>query len=353
MISKKNFGLANIVILILIGITATTIVLGQSNILGFQNLNITGNLTVGDALRVAGAINITTGLDGYATSFTVGETDITSTSITIQDGVQANTSNALADGNNWYFNLKSVDNQANWDANADTAHYGPFFIDTVILVSTITVPANSSWQSSDFTVTVTDVDDTSGPDICSYSVESYDGSWTTTVNTTRTCNSDITIGVGASSNCTDLGNDVCRIRVWSNDSSDYDSNIDEIVANIGWCQTLSGNTFTIKTASGTNCLKLDENGDGKLGGTISESCTATPESGSFIIKDSTNINLWIGKTDCEMCIRGNFYSEQSSITRSGTGNYYITNSTGGVLMKVEQSTGDVYVQGSIGVNCTV
>ncbi|MCD4760525.1 hypothetical protein K8R42_01370, partial [bacterium] len=71
---------------------------------------------------------ITTGLDGYDTTFTSGATDVTTTTKDVEESVLTKTSSALGDGSNYYFNIKSVDGATNWDANADTVHYGPFWV---------------------------------------------------------------------------------------------------------------------------------------------------------------------------------------------------------------------------------
>ena len=71
---------------------------------------------------------VTTGFDGYDTSFTLGQTDITANSKDTEESIYTKTSSDLTNGTNWYFNIKSVDNANNWDDNTDTAHHGPFWI---------------------------------------------------------------------------------------------------------------------------------------------------------------------------------------------------------------------------------
>ena len=74
---------------------------------------------------------VTTGLDGYAATWTVGATDVTSTTKNVENGSEAAyPATPLADGNNWYLNLRSVDNSGNWAAETDTVHHGPFWIES-------------------------------------------------------------------------------------------------------------------------------------------------------------------------------------------------------------------------------
>ena len=103
------------------------------------------------------------GLDGYATSWTQGATDITSTTKNVENGIQTSTGSGLSDGNNWYFNIRSVDNQGNWDASTDTISYGPFYVDVTAPSVSIT-GAPGSWQNTDATAGMNCADATSGCD---------------------------------------------------------------------------------------------------------------------------------------------------------------------------------------------
>jgi hypothetical protein len=71
---------------------------------------------------------IISGLDGYSTTFTSGEQDVTSTAIDVNESVYEKTNSSMTTGTDWYFNIKSADNAGNWDDDTDTAHYGPFWI---------------------------------------------------------------------------------------------------------------------------------------------------------------------------------------------------------------------------------
>ncbi|MBR9677759.1 MAG: DUF2341 domain-containing protein [Nanoarchaeota archaeon] len=103
---------------------------------------------------------VTTGLDGYATSFTTGATDITSTTKDVEDAVQAKTSGVQASGSNYYFNVKSVDNAGNWDANADTVHLGPFYVDvTVPSTPSLSVPSDGLCEANPPTLDWSDATD--------------------------------------------------------------------------------------------------------------------------------------------------------------------------------------------------
>jgi len=73
---------------------------------------------------------VITGLYGYATSWTQGTTDITSTTKNVESGAQTLTSSTLTSAADWYLNIRSVDGAGNWDASGDTVHRGPFQIDT-------------------------------------------------------------------------------------------------------------------------------------------------------------------------------------------------------------------------------
>ena len=68
-----------------------------------------------------------TGLDGYSILWDTSAATIPDAVKDIEEGVQATTSLALADGNSHYFHIRSVDNVGNWQS---TFHLGPFFTDT-------------------------------------------------------------------------------------------------------------------------------------------------------------------------------------------------------------------------------
>ncbi len=293
---------------------------------------------------------VTTGLDGYNTSFTVGETDISSATKDVEDAIKTKTSSTLADGNNWYFNIKSVDNGGNWDANADTLHYGPFYIDTADPTTSITSPASGSMQNTDFNVSISDSDSLSdiNTNACTYRI--LDNGVQSLGWTSRTCNADITVDI--SQYCTTQGSNKCTVEAKSTDNAGNLATTASRSFGIITCPSLTGNSFIIKSSSsGFNCFTFDQNGYGKLRGTLTESCSSTPPSSSYIIKDSSGtVNLWVSPA-CNMCIRGNVFFDQI-INTSGTGNFYITNSTGNYLLKVDSANGNLYVKNYIGVGCT-
>jgi len=75
---------------------------------------------------------VTTGLDGYATSWTHGATDLSSPTKNLENSLETTTASTLADAADWYFNILPVDNAGNWTTATSTVHYGPFKIDTTI-----------------------------------------------------------------------------------------------------------------------------------------------------------------------------------------------------------------------------
>jgi hypothetical protein len=77
------------------------------------------------------------GLDGYDYSWTTGAAD-PGTSKNLENGNTSYTSGTLTTGNNYYFNIRTVDNAGNWD---DTyVSRGPFYVD-------VTVPTGQSISS--------------------------------------------------------------------------------------------------------------------------------------------------------------------------------------------------------------
>ncbi len=105
----------------------------------------TNNWSTDNTVDVAwfGATDTTrgSGVRGYSYAWTTGAVDIPDD---IED--TSGSGAALADGNRWYFHIRTVDGVGNWNANA--AHVGPFMIDTAPPVAAITAlrqPANKSW----------------------------------------------------------------------------------------------------------------------------------------------------------------------------------------------------------------
>ncbi|MCF7846946.1 MAG: FG-GAP-like repeat-containing protein [Candidatus Gracilibacteria bacterium] len=121
----------------------------------------TGELWIDD-MRVStlDSATVTTGLDGYATSWTQGETDISSPSKNLENAVQTATSSSLADANNWYFNILPVDNAGNWLSSTSTVHRGPYQIDATD--PTVAVDAVASWVEGTVALGAALTDATSG-----------------------------------------------------------------------------------------------------------------------------------------------------------------------------------------------
>jgi len=111
------------------------------------------------------------GLDDYSILWDNSAASIPDAVKDIEEGVQAATSAALADGNNHYFHIRSVDNVGNWQS---TVHLGPFFIDTTPPTDPSNVQStshNAGWWSDDNTIDVTWTDATdAGSGLDGYSV---------------------------------------------------------------------------------------------------------------------------------------------------------------------------------------
>ena len=101
-----------------------------------------------------------TGLDGYSILWDTSAATIPDAVKDIEEGVQATTSLALADGNSHYFHIRSVDNVGNWQS---TFHLGPFFVDATSPTGPTNIQSTShtaSTWSSDNTIDVTWTDAT-------------------------------------------------------------------------------------------------------------------------------------------------------------------------------------------------
>ncbi|MBT6831818.1 hypothetical protein HOA64_02045, partial [bacterium] len=106
---------------------------------------------------------VTTGLDGYATSWTHGTTDISSPSKNLENAIQTATSTALSDAADWYFNILPVDNAGNWATSTVTIHRGPFKIDTTAPIGGAVSNTNGYQTSTTISASVTaGTDATSG-----------------------------------------------------------------------------------------------------------------------------------------------------------------------------------------------
>ena len=68
------------------------------------------------------------GLDGYSVAWDKKPGTRPDDTKEFEEKVHEANSTVLADGNNWYFHIRSRDNAANWNATA--AHFGPICIDT-------------------------------------------------------------------------------------------------------------------------------------------------------------------------------------------------------------------------------
>ncbi|MFC1981111.1 S8 family serine peptidase [Chloroflexota bacterium] len=93
----------------------------------------------------ADAIDNNSGLDGYSVLWDTDPATIPDQSEDVDEGVQATTSSALADGNSHYFHISGVDNAGNWQS---TVHLGPFFINTTLQLVVTTFAADNITASS-------------------------------------------------------------------------------------------------------------------------------------------------------------------------------------------------------------
>ncbi len=108
------------------------------------------------------------GIDGYSVSWSKGSAQAPDNIKDHEEGVSSLTSAPLSNGD-WYFNLRTVDNDGNW---TNTVHYGPFKIDTKNPVTRMVTPFVSTRISKTTTFKVkwsaTDASPSSGID--SYTV---------------------------------------------------------------------------------------------------------------------------------------------------------------------------------------
>ncbi|MCF7798304.1 S8 family serine peptidase [Candidatus Woesearchaeota archaeon] len=226
---------------------------------------------------------ITSGLDGYATSFTSGASDISSTTKDVENSAQSKTSSSLSSGQNYYFNIKSVDNANNWDVAADTAHYGPFWVcaDSAGVV-------DSDGDDPSGTVSLTDADTTCG---CSAQ--------------------DIT------------DSDAC--------DSDVDGTADGVCSAGGVCAVPSpvGKQFKVDDNSGASTLLIDESGDVFIGGLVYDSQgSLTPPANSFIVKNNAGTVVSYVSSSGDLYLLGQYYA-QSAMSPTGS-NLLVKNTTGTV-----------------------
>ncbi|MBI5414309.1 hypothetical protein HZA38_02230 [Candidatus Peregrinibacteria bacterium] len=138
-----------------------------------QGSNAPNNNSVITEFKIFGGIQSVaalSGLDEYATSWSVGIQNITPpntppTLLIIQENIQNNTPAAsLADGNNIYFNVLPKDNAGNWEVAANTLHFGPLYIDkTPPNVASLVINAGAAKTSdANVSLTLTATDVTSG-----------------------------------------------------------------------------------------------------------------------------------------------------------------------------------------------
>jgi len=122
----------------------------------------------------------TSGVAGYSIEWSTSATTTPDAVVDIDDTHTSNTSDPLADGNAYYFHIRTVDNGGNWNPNA--VHYGPFFIDS-------SPPTNpTDLQSSTHAISTWSNDDTvdvnwSGADGSISGIDGYSILWDTSPTT--------------------------------------------------------------------------------------------------------------------------------------------------------------------------
>ncbi|MHA1682561.1 MAG: hypothetical protein ACTSUE_16610 [Promethearchaeota archaeon] len=110
------------------------------------------------------------GVDSYRYSWTHGASDPQVTGTTLSSVSTSVTSAALSDGNDWYFNIKAVDEVGHWSS---VSSYGPFYIDSngpTMSTPTSSTHIGGTWSSNTaITVNWTAASDGSGIGTSGYS----------------------------------------------------------------------------------------------------------------------------------------------------------------------------------------
>jgi hypothetical protein len=139
-----------------------------------------------------GASDDDSGVYGYSYAWSTSPSTIPDTTVDTT-GTSA-TSPALADGNSWYFHIRTVDNAGNWNPGA--FHVGPFYIDATAPSTSISSPQNNQIVSGTVTITASASDSTSGIQKVEFYIDGklketdtdspYQFSWDTSLETTTT-----------------------------------------------------------------------------------------------------------------------------------------------------------------------
>ena len=76
----------------------------------------------------AGATDNLSEIDGYSYKWTIFSDTTPDDTKDCEETTVSSSSDALVDGDNWYFHIRTVDNAGNWSSSV--IHYGPFYMDT-------------------------------------------------------------------------------------------------------------------------------------------------------------------------------------------------------------------------------
>jgi len=114
----------------------------------------------------------------------------------------------VSDGN-YTLRIMANDTLNNSNMSVNTSGYN-IGVDRVFPNSSITSPANGSWQRVNFSADITDTDALSGPASCTYRVLS--NGIQTLPWSARSCSGSVTLSVGSGMNCDMQGVDMCRIE---------------------------------------------------------------------------------------------------------------------------------------------
>lgn len=161
----------------------------------------------------------------------------------------------------------------------------------------INSPAAGSWQSSDFSVDMTDKDDESGLKKCEYKVVS---SGTTTKDwTSRTCSSKVTITVGSGKDCSHEGKNKCTVYARAKDKAGNWGSTTSRSFSIDWTKPTVSVTHSPTEPTDIQTVTFTASASDNIGitgikiyvdGSLKKTCTSSPCSytgGSYSVGSHT------------------------------------------------------------------